>query len=98
MKTCGRCGKPVPVVAKVGDICQHCGARWDFERVTYTSRPSPPPSPLMRKLVWLFLAAGLLLALIIPFFARHKPARSMRSATHWFALAAPEYYPGNNHA
>ena len=31
-KQCGRCGKQVPLSARAGQRCPHCGARWSAER------------------------------------------------------------------
>lgn len=40
-KSCGGCGKPVSLSARVGDRCPHCGGRWGVERTNYTYSASP---------------------------------------------------------
>ncbi len=33
-KSCGRCGRTVPLASHAGDRCPHCGARWSYERAS----------------------------------------------------------------
>lgn len=75
MKTCGQCGKPAPLFAKVGDVCPYCGARWGYERGVTIPYGQADGLPGLRKFIWIVLVIGLLAAMIVPAITRHRLER-----------------------
>lgn len=72
MKSCGNCGKPIPVTAKVGDSCPFCGARWDFERMTIVSG-QPERARWLNWLAWVIVIAAVILTMLMLLFIKHTP-------------------------
>ncbi len=77
-KSCGSCGQQVPISTEVGQRCPYCHVRFGYSR----ERGSGGHFGIdWSKLVWIILAIGLVIALILPQLAsKHHTAPQTTSS------------------